>query len=363
MGIQAFVPSGGGSPDKQFIATTKLTTTARDWSISGSIGDYAILSATNQAGYVIYTDGTNKTGAPVGKTVYVGHSFNSITILGLEADQFSLYKVSPKSTTAVADVFSRFTLGHTTITTSGNHSFPGTYLPVADVLVVSGGGGGGHHGGGGGGAGGIVYLSKFPMNAVTPVTIGAAGGNHNNGDGGSTTFGGLTIPGGGGGKHYDNGQGRSGANGGGSGGHHGNPGGGSGSTLSGLPYGFTYAGPYAGVYVGGNSGGGTSSGHNNSWHVRGGGGGGATGGGSTGGHNSGGNGGSGYTSPFSNVGAHTSPYNGYIFSGGGGGGQHAAGHNGSNGGTLGNYGHGGQGGTSGDGHGNGQGVVIYRSYS
>jgi hypothetical protein len=363
MAITPFTPVSGGSPDRQFIATTNLTTTARDWPVSGSAGNYSVLSATNQAGYVIYTDGTNKTGAPVGKSVYVGHSFNSITILGLEADQFSLYKVSPKTTSAVADVFSRFTLGHTTITTSGNHSFPGTYLPVVDLLVVGAGGGGGYHGGGGGGGGGIVYLSKYPMNAVTPATIGAAGGNHDAGLGGSTTFGGLTVPGGGGGRHHNNGAGQSGANGGGCGGHHGNPGGGSGQTLTGLPYGFTYAGPYAGVYYGGYSGGGTTSGHNNSWHVRGGGGGGATGAGSSGGHNSGGNGGAGYTSPFSNVGSHTSPYNGYIFSAGGAGAQHGSSSHGSNGGTLGNYGHGGQGGTNGDGTGSGSGVIIYRSYS
>jgi len=360
MGIQSFTPTAGGSPDRKFIATTTLTTTARDWSISGSAGNYMIMSATNQAGYVIYTDGTNKTGAPVGKSVPVAHSFNTITIMGLEADQFSLYKVSPKSTTAVADVFSRFTIGHTTITSSGNHSFPGTYLPVVDLLAIGGGGGGGHHGGGGGGGGAYVYLSKFPMNAVTPATIPGRAGVCSKG--GSTTFGGVIAEGGGGAGEHGGGVPTSGANGGGASGGHwsSSQNGAVGNTPTNLPYGFTYAGPYAGQFIGGFSGG--NSHDSNSWARRGGGGGGATGAGSNGHNNAGGNGGPGVISPFS-----AGTLAGLYFSAGGRGSQHESNTNGSNGShwSDGGYGMGGQstGNTTNSATQGGPGVIGYRSYS
>ena len=361
MGIQSFTPTAGGSPDRTFINTTTLTTTARDWSQSGTAGHYSIMSATAQAGYAIYTDGTNKTGAPVGKSVYVAHSFNLITIMGLEADQFTLYKVAPKTTAAVADVFSRFTVGHTTITSSGNHNFPGTYLPVADLLAIGGGGGGAYHGGGGGAGGGYVYLSKFPMVAVTPVTIPGRAAHQSKG--GSTSFGGLVVEGGGNGAGHGGNASVSGGNGGGaSGGHWASSGtGGTGTVPTNLPFGFTYAGPYAGQFIGGSSGG--SSHDSNSWARRGGGGGGASGNGSNGHNNGGGNGGAGIISPFS-----AGPLAGLYFSAGGRSAQHSPGSHGSNGThwSDGGYGMGGQAhpddsnhaGTTG-----GQGVVGYRSYS
>jgi hypothetical protein len=360
MGIQSFTPVSGGSPDRQFIATTSLTTTARDWPVVGAAGNYLIMSATNQAGYVIYTDGTNKTGAPVGKAVYVAHSFSNITIMGLEADQFTLYKVSPKSTTAVSDVFSRFTIGHTTITSSGNHSFPGTYLPVVDLLAIGAGGGAGHHGGAGGGGGAYIYFSKFPMNAVTPVTIPGRSGYTSKG--GSTIFGGIVAEGGGGGAEHGGNQPTTGANGGGaSGGHWGSSqAGATGNIPTNLPYGFTYAGPYAGQFTGGHSGG--SSQDNNSWSRRGGGGGGATGAGSTGHNNGGGNGGAGVISPFT-----AGSLAGLYFSAGGRGSQHSPGQVGSNGAhwSDGGYGMGGAAHhdsqlSSAQG---GPGVIGYRSYS
>ena len=367
MGIQSFTPSAGGSPDRTFINTVVLTTTARDWSQSGTAGHYSIMSATLAAGYVIYTDGTNKTGAPVGKSVYVAHSFNTITIMGLEADQFTLYKVAPKTTSVVSDVFSRFTLGHTALTSSGNHNFPGTYLPVADVLAIGGGGGAGYHGGGGGGGGAYVYLSKYPMVAVTPVSIGARAGYMSKGS--STGFGGLVAEGGGKGSgHGEDLPGGAGANGGGGSGGHvsGTFAGGVGTSPTNLPYGFTYAGPYAGAFTGGNNGG-SSSGSNSSWARRGGGGGGATGGGSSGHDNSGGNGGAGVLSPFGNVGSHTSPYVSTYFSAGGRGSNHSPGGTGSNGThwSDGGYGMGGQAEISSNTvqQTGGPGVVIYRSYS
>lgn len=367
MGIQSFTPSAGGSPDRTFINTTTLTTTARDWSQSGTAGHYSIMSATNQAGYAIYTDGTNKTGAPVGKSVYVAHSFNTITIMGLEADQFSLYKVAPKSTSSVADVFGRFTIGHTSITSSSNHNFPGTYLPVADVLVIGGGGGAGYHGGGGGGAGGYVYLSKFPMVAVTPATISGRAARMSKG--GSTSFGGIISEGGGAGYgHGSDSAGGSGANGGGAaGGHYGGTlSGGVGVSPTNLPYGFTYAGPYAGAFTGGFNGGASTSPDNN-WSRRGGGGGGAGGSGSNGGNQSGGNGGAGVLSPFSNVGAHSSPWASTYFSAGGRASNHSPAGLGSNGTHWSDGGYG----MGGESHHDtvlpqqqgGPGIVIYRSYS
>ena len=365
MGIQSFTPSEGGSPDKTFINTTVLTTTARDWSQSGTAGHYSIMSATFAAGYAIYTDGTNKTGAPVGKSVYVAHSFNTITIMGLEADQFTLYKVAPKTTAVVADVFSRFTVGHTAIASSGNHNFPGTYLPVADVLTIGGGGGAGYHGGGGGGGGAYVFLSKYPMVAVTPVAIGARAGR--NSKGASTSFGGVVAEGGGVGAGHDSFLiGGSGANGGGGAGEHssGTNAGGAGVSPTNLPYGFTYAGPYAGAFIGGNSGG-SSTGPSSSWARRGGGGGGAGGGGGNGDNNSGGAGGAGVLSPFQNAG---SPYTGIYFSAGGRGSNHSPGGVGSNGThwSDGGYGMGGSAEINTAQPSSlygGQGVVMYRSYS
>ena len=282
--------------------------------------------------------------------------------MGLEADQFSLYKVAPKTTNAVADVFSRFTIGHTAITSSANHNFPGTYLPVADLLVVGGGGGGGHNHGGGGGGGGIIYLSKFPMVAVTPATIGAVQTGNNQSQGFSTIFGGINAPGGGGGGHHNH-AGGAGANGGGSGGHH-NRDGGSGSLVTGIPYGFTYAGPYAGVYSGGNRGGNATWTSNNS-RQRGGGGGGANGQGADASHDgNGGDGGAGYASPFGNVGSHTSPYVSTHFSAGGGGATQSPAIDGrtGTGWVQGGYGMGGNS-THNSNTVSGPGVIIYRSYS
>lgn len=363
MGIQSFTPTAGGSPDRKFIATTALTTTARDWSINGSAGHYSIMSATNQAGYAIFTDGTNKTGVPIGKTVNVVHSFNSISIMGLEADQFTLYKVSPKSTANVSDIFGRFNISYTRITTSGNHAFPGTYLPVVDLLLVGAGGSGGYHGGGGGGGGAVVYYSKFPMVAITPATIGVGGNGSNQTAGGNTTFGGVSAIGGGGGGHYDT-NGGAGGNGGGAGGHH-NRSGGGGIAQTGLAYGFTYAGSHAGQQLGHNNGGNTS-GSNNNWQLRGGGGGGAGGAGQTGNMQANGNGGPGVISPLQSFSTHTAPTNiaTEYFSAGGPGADHNSGGHGSygTGWSASGYGNGGK--STGNSHEGGtQGCILYRSYS
>lgn len=367
MGIQSFTPSAGGSPDRTFINTVTLDTPARDWSQSGTAGYYSIMSATSQAGYAIYTDGTNKTGAPVGKSVYVAHSFNTITIMGLEADQFSLFKVAPKTTSNVANIFGRFTINHTLINSSGNHNFPGTYLPVADVLCIGGGGGAGYHGGGGGGGGAYIYLSKYPMVAVTPVTVAARASRMTKGS--ATAFGGIIAEGGGKGSgHGEDQPGGAGANGGGATGGHvsGTFAGGAGTVPTNLPYGFTYAGPYAGAFTGGNAGG-NSSGSNSNWVRRGGGGGGAGGAGTTGGDNGGGNGGAGVLSPFSSVGSHTSPYASTYFSAGGRGSNHSPAGIGSNGAHWSDGGYGMGGASHHDSvlteQQGGPGVVIYRSYS
>ena len=364
MGIQSFTPTAGGSPDRKFIATCALDTASRDWAINGSSGYYIIQSATFKGGYVIFSDGTNKTGTPVGLAVNVSHSFNTIFLMGIAGDQFTLYKVSPKTTTNVASPFSRFTIGHTSITSSTTHNFPALNLPVADLLVIGGGGGAGHHGGAGGGAGAYIYLTKYPMSAVNPCTVPGRASQQSKG--GYTAFGGIIAGGGGfGGGHNGNHPGGAGANGGGGGGGHQNPGssvGGSADAIPSLPFGFTYAGAYYGLYAGGHSGGGTSGG-THTYHLRGGGGGGANGPGSTGHNNGGGNGGAGIASPFDS-GTHA----GQHYCAGGGGSQHDPQHHGSNGNgwSNGGFGCGGQAHPtdgSADVSRGGAGLIAYRSYS
>ena len=366
MGIQSFTPVSGGSPDRQFIATCALDTASRDWAINGSSGYYIIQSATFKSGYIIFSDGTNKTGTPIGLAVNVPFAFNTIFLMGIAGDQFTLYKVSPKTTTTVANPFSRFTISHTSITSSTTHNFPALNLPVADLLLVGAGGGGGHHGGGGGGAGAYIYLTKYPMSAVNPVTIPGRSGVVSKG--GSTSLGGIIAEGGGhGGEHSGSvgNPGGNGANGGGAGGGHlsngSSPTAGAASPIPSLPFGFTYAGAYYGNYAGGYPGG-TSSGSSNSWSLRGGGGGGALGAGSVGNSNGGGNGGAGIISPFDS-GTHHNQY----YCAGGRGSQHSPGQVGNNGSgwTDGGYGCGGAAhhdSTPISTHG-GQGLVAYRGYS
>jgi len=364
MGIQSFTPTSGGSPDKQFIATCALDTASRDWTVNGSAGYYIMQSATFKSGYVIFSDGTNKTGTPIGLAVNVNHNFNTIFLMGIAGDQFTLYKVSPKTTTSVADPFSRFTIGHTSITSSTTHNFPALNLPVADLLVIGGGGGAGHHGGGGGGAGAYIYLTKYPMSAVNPCTVPGRAAAESKG--GYTALGGIIANGGGfGGGHNARATGGAGANGGGGGGGHQSPGeavGGSADTIPSLPFGFTYAGAYYGIYAGGHAGG-SVSGSANNYNLRGGGGGGANGAGSTGHDQNGGNGGAGIASPF-NAGTHA----GQHFCAGGAGSNHSPGQHGSNGSgwTDGGYGCGGQSHPNNGGLSSrlgGAGLIAYRGYS
>jgi len=361
MGIQSFTPTSGGSPDKQFIMTTVMTTASREISFSGAAGTYMVNSATNQSGYVIYSDGTNKAGTPIGLALNIGFAFTTIFMMGIAGDQFTLYKVSPKSNTNVASPFSRFTIGHSTLSTS-THAFSSTALPVADVLVVGGGGGGGHHGGGGGGAGAYIYMTKYPMSAVTPVVVGAQVGPTSKGN--YSQFGGIIALGGGAAGEHSGNAGGTGANGGGAGGGHissGSSTGGSGTAAPALPFGFTYAGSYYGLYAGGSSGG-NASGPSNSWALRGGGGGGANGNGSNGGNNGGGNGGAGIISPFDSGTHHNQHY-----CAGGRGSNHSPAGVGSNGSGWSELGYGMGGAAHHDStptstHG-GPGLVAYRSYT
>ena len=102
---------------------------------------------------------------------------------------------------------------------------PGTFNPAAptgSVLIIGGGGGGGPNRGGGGGAGGVLYNAAytFPGSPVS-VSIGGGGANGNipsntpGSTGGSSSFNGVTAPGGGYGAGH---SGNSAAGPGGSGG-------------------------------------------------------------------------------------------------------------------------------------------------
>ena len=109
-----------------------------------------------------------------------------------------------------------------TFTNSGTLNIP--LAASADVLVVAGGGAGGAHSGGGGGAGGVIYSNAFPVVADSnyTVSVGTGGvakaysGSFTPSNGGSSSFGTLSVLGGGGGAGRDYGPvGATGGSGGG----------------------------------------------------------------------------------------------------------------------------------------------------
>jgi len=226
MGIQSFVPAGGGgTPGFDYIASVNMTTFNRSWAQSGAAGNYVLTSNNNNSGYVYFTNGSSTTGGPLGKVVVVAHAFTTVNIIAPTGDFMSLYKASVKSATVFANPFAGFSSFPSIITGSGNFVLPTSALPLVDALVVGGGGGGGgHHSGGGGGGGGVISLSGYQAVGTTGVTIGGGGGgsrNHGN-KGGTTFFGNVFALGGTGGSgHYTTSD--LGANGGGAGGHSNRP--------------------------------------------------------------------------------------------------------------------------------------------
>jgi hypothetical protein len=344
MGIQAFVPSGGGgTPGFDYIASINMTTYNRSWAQSGAAGNYILTSNNNNSGYVYFVGSGQTTGTPIGKIVVIAHAFTRIDIVAPTGDFMSLYKAAVKSTTVFADPFVSFSSFPSTITSSGNFVLPTSALPLVNAVVVGGGGGGGgdHRGGGGGGAG-VVTLTGYQAVGTTAITIGGGGGHsgHSNGSQGGTTFFGNVFAVGGGGGAGNTGQAVSAVNTGGGNAHNGHtasiaanaslltPGLG---TQSGTSLGF-----------GGNRGAASSS-------PFGGGGGGATAGGN------GKDGGAGHTSSITG--------SSYQYASGGGGGAHSpdSGH-GSNPGGYGAGSHGAHGSNCCNAGGGVQGIVVVRYY-
>ena len=222
MGIQAFVPSGGGgTPGFDYIASVNMVTFNRSWSQSGAAGNYVLTSNNNNSGYVYFTNGSTTTGGPLGKVIVVNHSFTTINIIAPTGDFMSLHKASVKSTTAFANPFAGFASFPSILSSSGNFVLPTSALPLVDAIVVgAGGGGGGNHSGGGGGGGAVISLTGYQAVGTTGVTVGGGGGGgYGHGSrGGTTYFGNVFALGGTGGS----GSGTStdlGANGGGAQGH------------------------------------------------------------------------------------------------------------------------------------------------
>jgi hypothetical protein len=356
MGIQAFVPSGGGgTPGFDYIASIRMETYNRSWAQSGAAGNYILTSNNNNSGYVYFVGGTT-TGSPLGKVVNVAHAFTRLDIIAPTGDFMSLHKAAVKPTTVFANPFAAFSSFPSQITASGNFVLPTSALPLVDALIVgAGGSGGGHHAGGGGGGGGIVKLTGYQAVGTTSITIGTAGGHDNTHgyNGGSTFFGNVYSIGGTGGSGGNRWTGTDqGANGGGANGHSRqtySDGISSGSAhYSKVTAGFgTQSGTasYVGGFRGGNVGGNHAAG----------GGGGAGAVGSDGSGGSAGDGGAGHVSSITG--------SSVTYASGGGGGTHSP--NNGHGGTPGGYGSGGHGahnGPSNNASGGGPGVVVVRYY-
>lgn len=367
MGIQAFVPSGGGgTPGFDYIASIRMETYNRSWTQSGAAGNYVVASNLSNPGYAYFV-GATTTGTPLNKVVNVGHSFTRIDIIAPTGDYISLSKAAVKATSVFSNPFANFASFPSIITSSGNFVLPTSALPLVTALVVGGGGGGGaHHSGGGGGGGGVVKLTGYLAVGTTGVTIGGGGGGNQSGSdssrAGTTYFGNVFANGGGaggrGGTSGSAAQGGNGANGGGAGGHHSNTPGGIANAPSTDGIGGLGTQTGTAAFHGGFAGGPSHNGNNGSWTNRAGGGGGAGGVGGTGKPNnqSGGDEGAPY---FDNI-----TGSNYGFAAGGAGGSHSPDnsigvhtHNG-------NYGAGGYGAHTGahNASGGANGAVIVRYY-
>ena len=202
MGIQAFVPSGGGgTPGFDYIASIRMETYNRSWTQAGAAGNYIVTSNLNNPGYAYFV-GATTTGTPLNKVVNVGHAFTRIDIIAPTGDFVSLSKAAVKSTSVFSNPFANFASFPSTITSSGNFVLPTSALPLVTALIVGGGGGGGyHHSGGGGGGGGVVKLNGYLAVGTTSCTIGSGQGANqsgsNSGRGGDTYFGNVFAYGGG----------------------------------------------------------------------------------------------------------------------------------------------------------------------
>lgn len=356
MGIQAFVPSGGGgTPGFDYIASVRMETYNRSWSQAGAAGNYILTSNNLSNGYAYFVVGGTTIGTPLGQVVNITGAFTRIDIVAPVGDYISLNKVAVKSTTVFNNALAGFSSFPSVITSSGNYVLPNNALPLINVVLGGAGGGGGNagHGGGGGGGGGVVKLSAYQAVGTTAIVIGSGGGA--NSKGGDTYFGNVYALGGGGGaSHATDGYIQGGANGGGAGGWSGSRVGAPGVTQTSATGLGSKGSPQ---YIGGNKGGDAPN-SGDSHANRGGGGGGAAGTGFNGGTSTGGEGGPGH------IDTTTAPYTFTI----GAGGQGRSHNNrpsenyGTHSGAQ--YGHGGHGEGSNHGgpSGGGQGLVVVRYY-
>jgi hypothetical protein len=358
MGIQAFVPSGGGgTPGFDYIASVRMETYNRSWTQAGAAGNYVVASNLSNPGYAYFV-GATTTGTPLNKVANITHSFTRIDIIAPTGDFISLSKAAVKSTTVFADPFANFASFPSSITSSGNFVLPTSALPLVTALLVGGGGGGGgDHAGGGGGGGGVVKLTGYLAVGTTSVTVGGSGGHSgssNGGSGGTTFFGNVFATGGGGGAgNNGNADVRPGANGGGGNGHNSHTSGYAGNAA------LTYGTGGLGTQTGSAAYHGSHAGSNKNGNHAGGGGGGA--------------GGAAYNSPNGNgyPGHGGLPFTDSISGGsvnygaGGPGGSHSpdrgiGGH--THHGNYGNGGHGAHNGHSSNASGGVQGIVLVRYY-
>ena len=354
MGIQAFVPSGGGgTPGFDYIASIRMETYNRSWTQSGAAGNYVLTSNNMNNGYAYFVGPGGTTGIPLGQIVNLTDSFTRIDIVAPTNDYISLYKVAVKSTSVFNNALAAFSSFPSVISSSGNFVLPNNALPLVNVLLGGAGGGGGTdgHGGGGGGGGGVVKLTAYQAVGTTAIVIG--GGAGGNSKGGDTYFGNVYALGGSAGGHHSQAGQTGGANGGGAGGHATNSGGAGVVQTSSTGLGTKGSPTYSGGYSGGSVN--YTGNDRNRW--RGGGGGGSNGAGFAGLYNDGGRGGAAHID--------TTHGTGTISIGSGGYGcAHHGGHNDYGDHSGSHYGHGGRG-AYGDGWGaggGGNGVVVVRYY-
>jgi hypothetical protein len=188
MGIQSFVPSGGGgTPGFDYIASVNMTTYNRTWAQAGAAGKYVLDSYNKNSGFAYFVGSGVTTGIPLGYVADVTHAWTSINIVAPQNDYISLFKAAVKTTTEFNNALDGFASFPSVISSSGNFVLPNNALPLINVMLVGGGGGGGTHAGGGGG-GGVVKLTAYQAVGTTAVTVGAASRNETNGSGGGTSY-------------------------------------------------------------------------------------------------------------------------------------------------------------------------------
>jgi len=121
MGIQAFVPSGGGgTPGFDYIASVRMETYNRSWSQSGAAGNYILTSNNLSNGYAYFVGPGGTFGTPLGQVINLTGPFTTVNIVAPTGDYISLHKVAVKSTTVFNNALAAFSSFPSVITSSGN---------------------------------------------------------------------------------------------------------------------------------------------------------------------------------------------------------------------------------------------------